>query len=203
MRNHLKGLDEDALLAACDIHPARIDEIVEYLSKPSRLLSFLLSRQPIKAQAVVDKNVALINLHLQLGEVGRRGAGPFSLTGQPNAMGGRRGRLLVSPDYRVYRVVTNDMQPCLSGRCVGVCHREALIRNPGLDSGTLCLKQSAEGKVRALLDRLHQTPHVSMPDTKVSQEGLRRADLGHRAGLLLSDRDRGICGRAAPRCTVG
>lgn len=36
-----------------------------------------------------DKNVALINLHLATGQLGRPGAGPFSLTGQPNAMGGR------------------------------------------------------------------------------------------------------------------
>jgi len=35
------------------------------------------------------KNVALINLHLATGQIGRPGAGPFSLTGQPNAMGGR------------------------------------------------------------------------------------------------------------------
>lgn len=36
-----------------------------------------------------DKNLALINLHLACGQIGRPGAGPFSLTGQPNAMGGR------------------------------------------------------------------------------------------------------------------
>ncbi len=36
-----------------------------------------------------DKNAALINLHLLTGQIGRPGAGPFSLTGQPNAMGGR------------------------------------------------------------------------------------------------------------------
>ncbi len=35
------------------------------------------------------KNSALINLHLATGQIGRAGAGPFSLTGQPNAMGGR------------------------------------------------------------------------------------------------------------------
>ncbi|HEU5222823.1 MAG TPA: bifunctional nitrate reductase/sulfite reductase flavoprotein subunit alpha [Candidatus Lumbricidophila sp.] len=32
---------------------------------------------------------ALINLHLATGTIGRPGSGPFSLTGQPNAMGGR------------------------------------------------------------------------------------------------------------------
>lgn len=36
-----------------------------------------------------DKNAALINLHLATGHIGKLGAGPFSLTGQPNAMGGR------------------------------------------------------------------------------------------------------------------
>ncbi|NJD25600.1 MAG: nitrate reductase [Betaproteobacteria bacterium] len=34
-------------------------------------------------------NVALIHLHLATGQIGKPGAGPFSLTGQPNAMGGR------------------------------------------------------------------------------------------------------------------
>jgi assimilatory nitrate reductase catalytic subunit len=42
-------------------------------------------------QSVVgtDKVVAIINCHLATGRIGRPGMGPFSLTGQPNAMGGR------------------------------------------------------------------------------------------------------------------
>jgi assimilatory nitrate reductase catalytic subunit len=36
-----------------------------------------------------DKNAALINLHLATGQIGKLGAGPFSLRGQPNATGGR------------------------------------------------------------------------------------------------------------------
>ena len=36
-----------------------------------------------------DKVNAIINLHLATGRIGKVGAGPFSLTGQPNAMGGR------------------------------------------------------------------------------------------------------------------
>ncbi|MBX3652413.1 MAG: molybdopterin-dependent oxidoreductase [Burkholderiales bacterium] len=42
-----------------------------------------------QSAAGADKNAALINLHLATGHIGRPGAGPFSLTGQPNAMGGR------------------------------------------------------------------------------------------------------------------
>jgi len=37
----------------------------------------------------VDKNLALINTHLLTGKIFKDGNGPFSLTGQPNAMGGR------------------------------------------------------------------------------------------------------------------
>ncbi|QEL64435.1 assimilatory nitrate reductase [Oryzomicrobium terrae] len=55
-------------------------------------------------------NVALIHLHLATGQIGRAGAGPFSLTGQPNAMGGREvggmahllpgHREVANPDHR-------------------------------------------------------------------------------------------------------
>jgi ferredoxin-nitrate reductase len=37
----------------------------------------------------VDKNLALINTHLLTGKIFKKGNGPLSLTGQPNAMGGR------------------------------------------------------------------------------------------------------------------
>jgi ferredoxin-nitrate reductase len=48
------------------------------------------------------KNNSLINLHLLTGQIGKSGAGPFSLTGQPNAMGGREAGLLAHqlPGYR-------------------------------------------------------------------------------------------------------
>ena len=49
------------------------------------------------------KNNSLINLHLLTGQIGKPGAGPFSLTGQPNAMGGRESGLLCHqlPGYRL------------------------------------------------------------------------------------------------------
>ena len=37
----------------------------------------------------VDKNLSIINTHLLTGQIFTKGNGPFSLTGQPNAMGGR------------------------------------------------------------------------------------------------------------------
>ncbi|MGD1898814.1 MAG: molybdopterin-dependent oxidoreductase, partial [Phormidesmis sp.] len=47
----------------------------------------------------------IINLHLMTGNIGRAGAGPFSLTGQPNAMGGREagGLAHILPGYRLVK----------------------------------------------------------------------------------------------------
>lgn len=49
------------------------------------------------------KITSLINLHLLTGQIGRPGTGPFSLTGQPNAMGGREagGLSHLLPGYRL------------------------------------------------------------------------------------------------------
>ncbi|HEV3105209.1 MAG TPA: molybdopterin-dependent oxidoreductase, partial [Trinickia sp.] len=55
-----------------------------------------------------DKNLALINLHLATGQIGKPGAGPFSLTGQPNAMGGREAGLLAH-QLPGYRAVEDDL----------------------------------------------------------------------------------------------
>jgi ferredoxin-nitrate reductase len=50
----------------------------------------------------VNKNLSLINLHLITGKIGKPGNGPFSLTGQPNAMGGREtgGLANILPGHR-------------------------------------------------------------------------------------------------------
>ncbi len=50
----------------------------------------------------VNKNLSLINLNLITGHIGKPGSGPFSLTGQPNAMGGREvgGMATMLPAHR-------------------------------------------------------------------------------------------------------
>ena len=55
-----------------------------------------------QSHAGTDKNAAILNLHLATRQIGRPGAGPFSLTGQPNAMGGREtgGLAHLLPGYR-------------------------------------------------------------------------------------------------------
>ena len=49
----------------------------------------LFSQGANQSRGGTDKGNAILNLHLALGRIGKPGMGPFSITGQPNAMGGR------------------------------------------------------------------------------------------------------------------
>ena len=73
----LSGIDEDQLLAFYQMFAAT-EKTVTFFS------------QGINQSATgSDKCNAIINCHLASGRIGRPGMGPFSITGQPNAMGGR------------------------------------------------------------------------------------------------------------------
>src|SRR5438105_2935631 len=85
------------------VHAARI------LGNARRLMTFWTMGVNQSVAGTFTSN-AIINLHLATGQIGRPGCGPFSLTGQPNAMGGRDvgymshmlpgQRLIANPDHR-------------------------------------------------------------------------------------------------------
>lgn len=71
----------------CGIKESDIIQAAKWFGKGPTLSMYCMGlNQSIHG---TDKNAALINLHLATGQIGKPGAGPFSLTGQPNAMGGR------------------------------------------------------------------------------------------------------------------
>ncbi|WP_153606682.1 molybdopterin-dependent oxidoreductase, partial [Pseudomonas aeruginosa] len=88
----LKELVRDYTPAAvadiCGIDRADLQRCAEWIGRSPRFLS-LWCMGLNQSSAGSAKNSALINLHLATGKIGRAGCGPFSLTGQPNAMGGR------------------------------------------------------------------------------------------------------------------
>ncbi len=77
--------------AAAEVCGLRAEEIVAaaraFATSPASLSLYCQGLN--QSSSGTAKNAALINLHLATGQVGKPGAGPFSLTGQPNAMGGR------------------------------------------------------------------------------------------------------------------
>jgi len=117
------------------------------------------------------KNRALINLCLATGNLGRPGCGPLSLTGQPNAMGGREvgGLAHLLPGYR--RVDDPDDRAAMAAHW-GV---DGLPERPGL-TATELVDALLDGRVRALLVAA-TNPIVSLPDGGRVREALERAEL--------------------------
>jgi len=74
--------------AVCGIREEEIHQAAKIFSRSKATLS-LYCQGLNQSSSGTAKNTALINLHLACGQIGKPGAGPFSLTGQPNAMGGR------------------------------------------------------------------------------------------------------------------
>ena len=72
----------------CDLPIEQVDTFYNWFGRCKRALSFY-SMGVNQSSSGVDKANAIINCHLATGKIGRQGCGPFSITGQPNAMGGR------------------------------------------------------------------------------------------------------------------
>ncbi|WP_227712243.1 nitrate reductase [Marinobacter zhanjiangensis] len=73
---------------ACDLPEQDVVTFYRWFADTARTVT-AFSQGVNQSSAGTDKGNAIINCHLATGRIGRSGAGPFSLTGQPNAMGGR------------------------------------------------------------------------------------------------------------------
>ena len=74
--------------AVCGLADGAVELFFDWFAKTERVVT-LYSQGINQSSSGVDKVNAIINCHLLTGRIGRPGMGPFSLTGQPNAMGGR------------------------------------------------------------------------------------------------------------------
>jgi assimilatory nitrate reductase catalytic subunit len=83
---HGPHLDEVA--AQCGIDPEVLQTFYDMFASTERVMT-VWSQGVNQSSVGTDKVNAIINCHLATGRIGRPGMGPFSVTGQPNAMGGR------------------------------------------------------------------------------------------------------------------
>jgi ferredoxin-nitrate reductase len=119
----------------------------------------------------VNKNLSLINLNLITGQIGKPGAGPFSLTGQPNAMGGREvgGLSNLLPAHRELSNEThrNEVETFWQ------VPLGTIPAKPGL-SATEMFDALNEGKLKAIWI-LCTNPLISLPDARKAEAGLKKA----------------------------
>ncbi|EJL31311.1 nitrate reductase [Novosphingobium sp. AP12] len=78
----------EALDAAPGVPAETFTALCDLVAAHPRMVT-LFSQGANQSVCGTDKGNAIINLHLATGRINRAGAGPFSITGQPNAMGGR------------------------------------------------------------------------------------------------------------------
>ncbi len=116
------------------------------------------------------KNTSLINLHLATGQIGKPGAGPFSLTGQPNAMGGREvggmANLLSG-----HRDLSN---PAHRGEVAALWGVPDVPAQPGKTAVEM-FQAAADGEIKALWIAC-TNPAQSLPDQATVRRALQRAD---------------------------
>ena len=113
-----------------------------------------------------DKVNAILNVHLSTGRIGRPGMGPFSLTGQPNAMGGREvgalaNQLAAHMDYG---------DPGAIDRVRRFWHAPAIVTGPGPKAVEL-FERVAQGAIKALWI-IATNPAVSLPQSDFVRRAL-------------------------------
>lgn len=117
----------------------------------------------------VNKNLSLINLNLITGNIGKAGAGPFSLTGQPNAMGGREvgGLSNLLPAHR--NLLLAEDRKYVERFWGG----GKIAPKPGL-TATEMFDALNDEKLKAIWI-ICTNPLISLPDVRIAEAGLKKA----------------------------
>jgi assimilatory nitrate reductase catalytic subunit len=117
------------------------------------------------------KNASLINLHLATGHIGKPGAGPFSLTGQPNAMGGREVGGLANL-LSAHRDLANPAHRAEVAMLWGV---ESVPEKPGKTAVEM-FEAVRTGQIKVVWI-VCTNPAQSLPDQGLVREALRNAEM--------------------------
>jgi assimilatory nitrate reductase catalytic subunit len=114
-----------------------------------------------------DKVNAIVNCHLAAGRIGRPGMGPFSVTGQPNAMGGREVGGLANM-LAAHMDIDNAAD---RARVQRFWHAPAVAAKPGLKAIDL-FHAVRKGRIKALWI-IGTNPADSMPEADLVEQALR------------------------------
>ncbi|MAU41627.1 MAG: nitrate reductase [Kordiimonas sp.] len=153
----------------CDISPDRLEAFYQLFSQTENSLT-IYSQGVNQSSQGTDKVNAIINCHLFTGRIGRPGQGPFSVTGQPNAMGGREVGGLANTlaahmdfDDDSIQIVKEFWQT------------ETVATQPGLKAIDL-FNHMAEGKIKALWV-MGTNPAASVPNANLVHDALQKCPL--------------------------
>ena len=156
--------------AACQIDPAALRAFYDAWRDTPRVVTVFSQGVNQSAQGT-DKANAIINCHVLTGRVGLPGAGPFSITGQPNAMGGRE----VGALSNTLAVHMDWDRPGDVQRLAQFWGTDRIPARPGLKAVDL-VRAAGEGRIKALWV-IGTNPAVSLPEAARAREALARCEL--------------------------
>jgi assimilatory nitrate reductase catalytic subunit len=171
--HHTSGL-EAALaavgdIAACGLPVDDMATFFDWFCRNERTVT-LYSQGVNQSSAGVDKVNAIINCHLLTGRIGRPGMGPFSITGQPNAMGGREVGALANT-----LAAHMDFTPADIDRVGRFWQASRLASRPGLKAVDL-FDAIGRGEVKAVWI-MATNPVASLPNAEAVRAALRACEL--------------------------
>ncbi|MBA4792957.1 MAG: molybdopterin-dependent oxidoreductase [Phenylobacterium sp.] len=155
-----------AVAADCGLAPEDLQAFYQLFAATPRTVS-LFSMGANQSSQGVAKGLAIINAHLATGRIGKPGACPFSITGQPNAMGGRETGGLANT-----LAAHMDFTPEACDRVGRFWGAPNIARRPGLKAVEM-FEAVADGRIKAIWI-MATNPAVSLPDAGAVREALAR-----------------------------
>lgn len=161
--------DIETVASACGIEADKLKAFFRLFARTERVIT-LFSQGVNQWSFGTDKVNAIINCHLLTGRIGRLGAGPFSITGQPNAMGGREVGGLAN-QLAAHLDINSAEHRALAQK---FWESPVVAGKEGLKAVDL-FRAVEQGKVKALWI-MATNPAVSMPDADRVRAALARCD---------------------------
>lgn len=160
----------DSVARHCQLPVAAVRQFLHWFATHEKVVS-LYSQGINQSSSGTDKVNAILNCHLATGRIGKPGMGPLSLTGQPNAMGGREvgglaNQLAAHMDFRK----ADDVD-----RVARFWGAEAMACQPGLPAVEM-FDAIADGTVKAVWI-MATNPVVSLPNADKVKRALQGCEL--------------------------
>jgi len=182
VKQHTEGLAEALLLAEqtapnaaqvaqdCELSEQDVSQFFQLFANTEKVVT-LYSQGVNQSSSGTDKSNSIINCHLATGRIGKSAMGPFSITGQPNAMGGREVGAL-SNQLAAHMELTNPIHHDLVSR---FWETDKLASKAGVQAVDM-FERIAEGKIKAIWV-IATNPVVTLPNADKVLKAIESCEL--------------------------